>query len=249
MRRVIVIRWAIVPVLVLGGCSSFLDDPAVPSAQGEVSEESPGPAGGPRASGNATPTPTPSKSARKRKKSRPEDGRPNQAGGERARDRQKDPTAVAEDPTSSRSDPRADGDSSGERPSYVDIRRASIAGTKRMAVFAIRVEEAIPRPLEGSGSNMTASFRLEMPDGSTHNLYAIGDHREWRGEYDGGPVPGNFSISGDLFVWEIRWSAIGGRSFGWFAQTAWTRSTSGPLGETDYYFDRVPEFEAASYPD
>lgn len=252
MRRTAVI-WGLVLTAALGGCSSIGDDPSVPSPGEDTAAEEPRSTRGPRASrspgAEATPSPTASKASRKRKRSRPDGAKPTRPGRERPRDDKQDPTVVAQGPTSSRSDPRADGDSSGERPAYVDIRRASVAGTKRTAIFAIRVEGSVPRPLEDSGSNMTANFRLDMPDGSTHNLYAIGDHREWRGEYDGGPVPGDFSISDDLFVWEIRWNAIGGRSFRWFAQTAWTRSTSGPLGKTDYYFDRVPEFEAAPYPE
>lgn len=124
-----------------------------------------------------------------------------------------------------------------------------ITGSQTRVSFAIKVTGAVPKPLPDGGSDMTASLRLDMPDGSTHNLYAIGDNRRWRAQFDGGPFPGTFAISGEVFVWEMKWSVLNARRFRWVAQTAWTRSGSGPLGETDYYFDRVPEFEAAEFPE
>lgn len=239
----------------LAGCSSVLDDPSLPSDDATAAEDVAG--GSPRARASTHPTAEPSPTPGGTRRAEPthanmEGQRGSRPGGPRERSEsgnKEGPPALAGAPSSSRSDPRADGDSSGERPGYVDIRRATIAGSKRTVSFAIRVAGAIPRPLEERGSNMTASFRLDMPDGSTHNIYAIGDDRGWRAEFDGGSFPGRFSIAGDVFVWDLHSGAIGARRFRWFAQTAWTRSASGPLGETDYYFDRVPEFEAANYPE
>lgn len=245
-------------LVLMGACTTIGDDPSVPSRETDVADGDDGASPDNRGSGNAsptaaaTPTPTPTATPVRKKKRRGSGSAGRGSGGQDDKPRDdapEDPAVVASGPSASRSDPRGDGDSSGERPPYVDIRRASIGGESKTVTFGVAVEGRIPRPLPDGGMHMTASFRLDMPDGSTHNIYAIGDDGGWRAEFDGGSFPGAFSVSGNVFLWELHWRAIGGRDFRWFAQTAWTKSPSSALGETEYYFDRVPEFEAAAFPE
>ena len=153
--------------------------------------------------------------------------------------------------SASRSDPSGDGDRQGDPPGYADIRRAAVTGAGEAIRFTIGVDGDIPRGGTGEGENLTASFHLRMRDGDRHQIYAIGSSNGWRADLDNsGRFPGRFALEGDRFVFELSWERLGGtRRLEWLAQTSWTRSAEGPLDETDYAFDQVPEHENASYPE
>lgn len=153
--------------------------------------------------------------------------------------------------SASRSDPSGDGDRQGDPPGYADIRRAAVTGAGEAVRFTIGVDDLIPRGGTGQGENLTASFHLRMRDGDEHQIYAIGSSSGWRADLDNsGRFPGRFALDGDRFLFELTWEHLGGvRRLKWLAQTSWTRSAEGPLDETDFAFDQVPEYERASYPE
>lgn len=236
----------------LGACSPLDDDPSVPSAHdadaGDEAEavaspeRSAAPSAAPSPSEVSSPTPTPSEDRRDRNERRASNDRRADGGDREA------PIAAPAGPSASRSDSQGDGDRHGGPPRYPDIRRATISGGKNALHLAIQVSEAIPRRL-GRGVNMTAHFRLDMPDGSEHRITAVGDAEGWTAEVDGRRLAG-FSIERDIFVFQVRRRALGGASsFRWFANTAWTGAPTGHEGDRSYYFDRVPELEAASFPE
>lgn len=149
-----------------------------------------------------------------------------------------------------RADPSGDGDREGSPPAYADIRRATLKGTRRMLTLTLRVDGPIERSLP-EGSDMTANFRLERRGGRDHQIYVIGTSSGWEADLDNtGSFPGRFALAGDRFVFQLSWSRLGGPArLRWEAETAWTRTPSGPLGQTEFAFDRVPEYEPASYPE
>lgn len=149
-----------------------------------------------------------------------------------------------------RADPSGDGDREGDPPPYADIRRATLKGSGRTLRLTLRVDGPIERSLP-EGTDMTVNFRLELGRDRNHQIYAVGGREGWRADLDNsGRFPGRFVVSGDRFVFELPWSRLDGPArLRWEAETAWTRASSGPLGQTEFAFDRVPEYEPASYPE
>jgi hypothetical protein len=98
---------------------------------------------------------------------------------------------------------------------------------------------------------MTMNFRLDMKGSEEHQIYALGGSDGWQADLDNsGSFPGRFVIAGDSFVFELPWSRLGGaKRFRWESETAWTKKPSSPLGQTEFSFDRVPEFEPARFPE
>lgn len=160
------------------------------------------------------------------------------------------PGGLASGASGSRSDPSGDPDRSGDAPAYADIRRATLRGTPRTLTLTLRVDGEIPKALP-EGADMTMNFRLDLRGDNDHQIYAIGGRDGWRADLDNSAsFPGRFSIAGDSFAFELPWRRLGGRAtFRWEAETAWTYTPSGPLAETEFAFDRVPEYEAARYPE
>lgn len=123
-------------------------------------------------------------------------------------------------------------------------------GTARTLKLILRVDGAIERSL-ADGTDMTVNFRLQMRGREEHEIYAIGTDEGWRADLDNsGSFPGRFALAGDSFVFELPWARLGGPTrLRWEAESAWTRSPSGPLAQTEFAFDRVPEYETARYPE
>ena len=244
-------------VLALAGCSQEADPPspaAAPSPGGSVVE--PGPKSKhDRTPGNGKGRPGRLKAAGKKERTAASDlgdGRsgPGGAGDKRGSDRKPAGPSFTT-ASASRPDPSGDGERQGETPSYTDIRRAAIQGLGKTVRFSITVDGAIPGGGTEDGEDMTASFRLQMPDGDEHQIYALGSPSGWSADFDNtGRFPGRFAIEGDRFVFELPWSRLGGPDrFKWLAQTSWTRSPDSPLDDVRFAFDQVPEYERASYPD
>jgi len=149
-----------------------------------------------------------------------------------------------------RSDPSGDTDRDGDPPAYTDIRRALLQGRGRTLRLTLRVDGPIDETLP-EGTDMTVNFRLDLRGDDDYQIYAVGGREGWRADpANSGRFPGRFLISGDRFVFELPWSALGGPArLRWEAETAWTRTPSGLLAQTEFAFDRVPEYEAASYPE
>ena len=168
-------------------------------------------------------------------------------GGEKQPKRLGPPPAAA---TAVRSDPSGDTDRSGEPPAYTDIRRAILQGAGRTLRLTLRVDGDIAETL-AEGSDMTVNFRLDLKGSNDHQIYAVGGRDGWRADLDNsGRWPGRFAVAGDRFVFELDWSRLGGPArLRWEAESAWTKSPSNPLAQTEFAFDRVPEYEPAPYPD
>ena len=146
-------------------------------------------------------------------------------------------------------DPSGDGDREGDPPAYADIRRAALKGTGRTLRLILRVDGTIPEALP-DGSDVTVNFRIERKGAGDHQIYAIGGSSGWSAYLDdSGSFPGRFEIVDDRFVFELAWSELGGPArLRWEAESAWTDSPSGPLDQTEFSFDRVPEYRTAFYP-
>jgi len=152
--------------------------------------------------------------------------------------------------SASRADPSGDADGSEDPPPYTDIRAAALRGEGGALTLTLRVDGPIERSL-AEGTDMTVNFRLDRKRGRDHQIYAIGTSQGWRADLDNsGSFPGRFTISNDRFVFELPWKRLGGASrLRWETETAWTKAPSGPLGQTEFAFDRVPEHEPAIYPE
>lgn len=98
---------------------------------------------------------------------------------------------------------------------------------------------------------MIVNFQLEMRERADHQIYAFGDAEGWTADFNGARSSrSRFAIVRDRFVFELPWKELGGPArFKWLAQTSWTRSPDGPLSQTQFAFDQVPEYEEASYPE
>lgn len=109
-----------------------------------------------------------------------------------------------------------DGDATGQSPGYADIRQLLIESNGQRARVTVAVAAPIPGALaEGEVQGVGIDFYRTDAKESDYQLFADGDASGWRAYLhtpDGiVQYPGTFGLGGRVFVFEVPWSALGGK--------------------------------------
>jgi hypothetical protein len=107
-------------------------------------------------------------------------------------------------------------DASGQSPAYADIRQLLLESNGTRARVTVAVTGAIPGALgEGEVQGVGIDFYRTDDGESDYQLYAIGSEEGWRAylQTPEGLVqyPGSFAVGGRVLVFNVPWSALGGR--------------------------------------
>lgn len=148
------------------------------------------------------------------------------------------------------SDPAEDLESRGDPPGYVDLTGLAVESGPETVTFTV---------------NVAGPFPSEMPDQETNALVTIGfqksgDEYFIQGEAstDGWSASmskngrsveyrGRFGIAGDRMTFSVPWADAGGPGrLRWSVDTSWTHTTT---LDTDYAFDRAPQFGRQPFSD
>ena len=108
------------------------------------------------------------------------------------------------------------GDASGQAPRFADIRQLLIESDGKRARVTVAVAGRIPGALEADEvQGVGVDFYRTDERESDYQLFADGDDSGWRAflHTPDGLVqyPGSFGIGGRVFVFEVPWSALGGK--------------------------------------
>lgn len=149
-------------------------------------------------------------------------------------------------------EPNPDAEKSGVAPQSADIVSTKVEGVGPDLRVTIAFHGDVPQKMPDGNTYMVIGFGMTPPEDSEEQGYAFGasaDDKGWTtygGGKRGGKYPGEFSLSGDVAVFTIPWSALDGpRAFDWYSQTSWFRSLA---GTTHYSLDALPNEGPAKYP-
>jgi hypothetical protein len=146
-------------------------------------------------------------------------------------------------------DPVHDLDSRGDAPRYVDLTAVSVRGGDEAVTFTISTAGDLPAQMPDLETNALMTVGFEK-NGDEYFLQGEASTSGWSASIsrNGRAIEyrGRFSIDGNRVTFEVPWRDIGGRSgLRWSVDSSWTRTT---MLQTDYAFDRAPQFGREAFP-